>query len=130
MCCNGDEGDPGAFMDRALMESDPHAVIEGMIIGARAIGASMGYIYVRAEYPLAIHRLRIAIDQCYEAGLLGENILNSGFDFDLEIYQGAGAFVCGESTALMYSIEGKRGDRKSTRLNSSHIPLSRMPSSA
>ena len=109
MCCNGDEGDPGAFMDRALMESDPHAVIEGMIIGARAIGASMGYIYVRAEYPLAIHRLRIAIDQCYEAGLLGENILNSGFDFDLEIYQGAGAFVCGESTALMYSIEGKRG---------------------
>ena len=109
MCCNGDEGDPGAFMDRALMESDPHAVIEGMIIGAKAIGATKGYIYVRAEYPLAIHRLKIAIDQAYEAGLLGKNILDSGTDFDLEIYQGAGAFVCGESTALMFSIEGKRG---------------------
>ncbi|HDH04703.1 MAG TPA: NADH-quinone oxidoreductase subunit NuoF [Nitrospirae bacterium] len=109
MCCNGDEGDPGAFMDRSIMEADPHAVIEGMIIGAKAIGASMGYIYVRAEYPLAVHRLNIAIDAAVEAGFLGKNILDSGFDFDLEVYQGAGAFVCGESTALMYSIEGKRG---------------------
>ena len=109
MLCNGDEGDPGAFMDRAVMEADPHAVIEGMIIGAKAIGAHNGYIYVRAEYPLAVTRLQIAIDQCYEAGLLGKNILGSGFDFDLEIYLGAGAFVCGEETALMRSIEGKRG---------------------
>jgi len=107
--CNGDEGDPGAFMDRSVMEADPHSVIEGMIIGAKAIGAHQGYIYVRAEYPLAVKRLQIAIDQCYERGLLGKNILNSGFDFDLEIYQGAGAFVCGEETALMRSIEGKRG---------------------
>ena len=109
MLCNGDEGDPGAFMDRAVMEADPHAVIEGMIIGAKAIGSHHGYIYVRAEYPLAIKRLQIAIDQAKEAGLLGKNILGSGFDFDLEIYQGAGAFVCGEETALMRSIEGKRG---------------------
>ncbi|MBI5194746.1 MAG: NADH-quinone oxidoreductase subunit NuoF [Nitrospirae bacterium] len=109
MLCNGDEGDPGAFMDRSVMEADPHAVIEGMIIGARAIGSHNGYIYVRAEYPLAVKRLQLAIDQCYEAGLLGKNILDSGFDFDLEIYQGAGAFVCGEETALMRSIEGKRG---------------------
>lgn len=109
MLCNGDEGDPGAFMDRAVMEADPHSVIEGMIIGAKAIGAHNGYIYVRAEYPLAVNRLQLAISQCYEAGLLGKNILNSGFDFDLKIYQGAGAFVCGEETALMRSIEGKRG---------------------
>jgi len=109
MLCNGDEGDPGAFMDRSVMEADPHSVIEGMIIGAKAIGASKGVIYVRAEYPLAVKRLQIAIDACYETGLLGENILNSGFNFDLEIYQGAGAFVCGEETALMRSIEGKRG---------------------
>ena len=109
MLCNGDEGDPGAFMDRSVMEADPHAVIEGMIIGARAIGSHNGYIYVRAEYPLAVKRLQLAIDQCYEAGLLGKNIFDSGFDFDLEIYQGAGAFVCGEETALMRSIEGKRG---------------------
>src|SRR3989338_8876994 len=88
MCCNGDEGDPGAFMDRSIMEADPHAVIEGMIIGARAIGASMGYIYVRAEYPLAVKRLQIAIDQATEAGLLGKNILDTGFDFELEIYLG------------------------------------------
>jgi NADH-quinone oxidoreductase subunit F/NADP-reducing hydrogenase subunit HndC len=107
--CNGDEGDPGAFMDRSVMEADPHSVIEGMIIGAKAIGAHKGYIYVRAEYPLAVKRLQIAIDACYKAGLLGENILDSGFNFDLEIYQGAGAFVCGEETALMRSIEGKRG---------------------
>jgi len=109
MLCNGDEGDPGAFMDRSVMESDPHSVIEGMIIGARAIGAHNGYIYVRAEYPLAVKRLRLAIDQATEAGLLGKNILDTGFDFELDIYLGAGAFVCGEETALMRSIEGKRG---------------------
>ncbi len=107
--CNGDEGDPGAFMDRSVMEADPHSVIEGMIIGAKAIGAHKGYFYVRAEYPFAVKRLRNAISQCYEAGLLGKNILDSGFDFDLGIYLGAGAFVCGEETALMRSIEGKRG---------------------
>lgn len=107
--CNGDEGDPGAFMDRSVMESDPHAVIEGMIICGAATESHKGYIYVRAEYPLAVKRLQIAIDQCYEAKLLGRNILRTGFDFDLEIYQGAGAFVCGEATALMRSIEGKRG---------------------
>ena len=109
MLCNGDEGDPGAFMDRSVMESDPHSVIEGMIIGARAIGAHNGYIYVRAEYPLAVKRLRLAIDQATEAGLLGKNILDTGFDFELDIYLGAGAFVCGEETALMRSIEGRRG---------------------
>ncbi len=109
MLCNGDEGDPGAFMDRSVMEADPHSVIEGMIIGAKAIGAGKGVIYVRAEYPLAVERLQMAIDKCREAGLLGENILDSGFAFDLEIYLGAGAFVCGEETALMRSIEGQRG---------------------
>ncbi len=107
--CNGDEGDPGAFMDRSVMEADPHVVLEGMIIGAKAIGANKGYIYVRAEYPLAVSRLQLAIDQAKEYGLLGENILNSGFNLDIEIYLGAGAFVCGEETALMRSIEGKRG---------------------
>ncbi|RMG03566.1 MAG: NADH-quinone oxidoreductase subunit NuoF [Nitrospirae bacterium] len=107
--CNGDEGDPGAFMDRSIMEADPHVVLEGMIIGAKAIGATKGYIYVRAEYPLAVRRLQLAIDQAKEYGLLGENILNSGFNLDIEIYQGAGAFVCGEETALMRSLEGKRG---------------------
>jgi NADH-quinone oxidoreductase subunit F len=108
--CNADEGDPGAFMDRSLLESDPHAVIEGMMIGARAIGADTGYIYCRAEYPLAIKRLNIAISDCRRRGLLGENILGSDFKFDLHISQGAGAFVCGEETALMRSIEGKRGE--------------------
>ena len=107
--CNGDEGDPGAFMDRSVMEADPHSVIEGMIICGAATQSHKGYIYVRAEYPLAVKRLQIAIDQCYGMGLLGGNILNTGFDFNLEIYQGAGAFVCGEATALMRSIEGKRG---------------------
>lgn len=107
--CNGDEGDPGAFMDRSIMEGDPHSVLEGMAISAYAIGAEKGYIYVRAEYPLAIKRLQIAIEQARETGLLGENILDTGFNFDIEIYPGAGAFVCGESTALMYSLEGKRG---------------------
>jgi NADH-quinone oxidoreductase subunit F len=107
--CNADEGDPGAFMDRSVLEADPHAVVEGMIIAGKAVGARQGYIYCRAEYPLAIRRLNIAISQAREYGLLGEDILGSGFDFDLEIYQGAGAFVCGEETALMNSIEGKRG---------------------
>jgi len=107
--CNADEGDPGAFMDRSVLEADPHAVLEGMIIAAKAIGAHQGYIYCRAEYPLALRRLDIAINQAREYGLLGEDILGSGFDFDLEVYQGAGAFVCGEETALMNSIEGKRG---------------------
>ncbi len=107
--CNGDEGDPGAFMDRSILEADPHVVLEGMTIAAKAIGAHQGYIYVRAEYPLAVSRLRIAISQAREYGLLGTDIMGSGFDFDVEIYQGAGAFVCGEETALMTSIEGKRG---------------------
>ncbi|KMY66763.1 NADH dehydrogenase [Desulfocarbo indianensis] len=107
--CNADEGDPGAFMDRSILEADPHSVVEGMIIAAKAIGAHRGYVYCRAEYPLAVHRLQKAIDQANEHGLLGENILNTGFSFELSIYQGAGAFVCGEETALMRSIEGKRG---------------------
>ena len=107
--CNGDEGDPGAFMDRSIMEGDPHVVLEGMLIGAKAIGASKGYIYVRAEYPLAVQRLQKAIDDAKAYGLLGENILGTGFNLDIEIYLGAGAFVCGEATALMRSIEGKRG---------------------
>ncbi len=107
--CNADEGDPGAFMDRTVLESDPHAVLEGMIIAAKAINSHKGYIYCRSEYPLAIKRLTIAINQANDYGLLGKDILGSGFDFDIEIYQGAGAFVCGEETALMRSIEGKRG---------------------
>jgi len=107
--CNGDEGDPGAFMDRSIMEADPHVVLEGMIIAGKAIGATQGYIYVRAEYPLAVKRLRHAIKQAREYGLLGENILGSGYSLDIDLYLGAGAFVCGEETALMRSIEGKRG---------------------
>jgi len=107
--CNADEGDPGAFMDRSVLEADPHAVLEGMTIAAKAIGSHFGYIYCRAEYPLAIHRLNVALGQAREMGLLGKNILDTGFDFDIGIYQGAGAFVCGEETALMTSIEGKRG---------------------
>jgi NADH-quinone oxidoreductase subunit F len=107
--CNADEGDPGAFMDRSLMEGNPHAVIEGMIIGAYAIGATGGYIYIRAEYPLAVDRLRIALNQARAAGLMGEDILGSGFSFDIHIKEGAGAFVCGEETALIASIEGTRG---------------------
>jgi NADH:ubiquinone oxidoreductase subunit F (NADH-binding)/(2Fe-2S) ferredoxin len=107
--CNADEGDPGAFMDRCVLESDPHAVLEGMIIAARAIGSHQGYIYCRAEYPLAVRTLNTAIDQAHSMGLLGEDILGSGFGFDVEVYRGAGAFVCGEETALMTSIEGKRG---------------------
>jgi NADH:ubiquinone oxidoreductase subunit F (NADH-binding)/(2Fe-2S) ferredoxin len=107
--CNGDEGDPGAFMDRSLMEGDPHSVMEGMIINAYAIGAQHGYFYVRHEYPLAVKNLTIAIQQARALGLLGKNILGSGLDFDCEIKEGAGAFVCGESTALVASIEGQRG---------------------
>jgi len=112
--CNGDEGDPGAFMNRSVLEGDPHAVIEGMIIAGYVIGASRGYFYVRAEYPIAIRTLRLAIQQARDYGLLGQNIFDSGFDFDLEVRMGAGAFVCGEETALMRSIEGQRG-QPSTR---------------
>ncbi|HEX3025617.1 MAG TPA: NuoF family protein, partial [Clostridia bacterium] len=107
--CNGDEGDPGAFMDRSIMEGDPHRVLEGMMIAGIACGASEGYIYVRAEYPMAVERLRRAIDQAHETGLLGTDILGSGFDFEIHINRGAGAFVCGEETALIASIEGYRG---------------------
>jgi NADH-quinone oxidoreductase subunit F len=107
--CNGDEGDPGAFMDRNLLESDPHSVLEGMLISALAIGSNKGYLYVRAEYPLAVRTMEHAIKQAKDYGLIGKNILGSSFDFDVEIYQGAGAFVCGEETALIQSIEGKRG---------------------
>jgi NADH-quinone oxidoreductase subunit F/NAD(P)H dehydrogenase (quinone)/NADP-reducing hydrogenase subunit HndC len=107
--CNADEGDPGAFMDRSILEADPHAALEGMVIAAKAINAHQGYIYARTEYPLAIKRLGLAIEQASAHGLLGKDIMGSGFDFDVEIYQGAGAFVCGEETALMRSIEGKRG---------------------
>lgn len=110
VCCNADEGDPGAFMDRSILEGDPHAVLEAMAIAGYAIGASQGYIYVRAEYPIAVQRLEIAIAQAREYGLLGKNIFNSGFDFDIELRLGAGAFVCGEETALMTSIEGNRGE--------------------
>lgn len=109
LICNADEGDPGAFMNRSLIEGDPHALIEGMIISGFALGASIGYIYCRAEYPLALERLRLAIDQAEEHGLLGKNILDSGFDFKIKIKEGAGAFVCGEETALIQSIEGERG---------------------
>ncbi len=108
--CNADEGDPGAFMNRRVLESDPHSVIEGMAIAAYTIGARYGYIYCRAEYPIAVQTLNLAIKQAKSLGLLGENILNSGFSFDLEVRMGAGAFVCGEETALMNSIEGKRGE--------------------
>ena len=139
--CNADEGDPGAFMDRALLEGDPHAVLEGMLIGAYGIGTLHGYIYVREEYPIAIDHLNIAIEQLKELGLLGKNILGMGFDFDLSLKMGAGAFVCGEETALMASIEGKRGmptarppfpaqeglDRKPSNINNvetlANIPL-------
>ena len=110
VCCNADEGDPGAFMDRSILEGDPHSVIEAMSIAGYAIGANQGYIYVRAEYPIAIERLEIALKQAREYGVLGKNILRSGFDFDIDLRLGAGAFVCGEETALMTSIEGNRGE--------------------
>ena len=109
-CCNADEGDPGAFMDRSVLEGDPHSVLEAMAIAGYAIGANQGYIYIRAEYPIAVKRLQIAIEQAREYGLLGKNIFDSGFDFVIDIRLGAGAFVCGEETALMTSIEGKRGE--------------------
>ena len=110
VCCNGDEGDPGAFMDRSVLEGDPHSLIEAMAIAGYVIGADQGYVYVRAEYPIAVKRLTIAINRAREMGLLGKNIFGSGFDFDMEIRLGAGAFVCGEETALMTSIEGHRGE--------------------
>ena len=110
VCCNADEGDPGAFMDRSVLEGDPHAVLEAMAIAGYAIGASQGYIYVRAEYPIAVKRLQIAIGQAHEYGLLGEDIFGTGFNFDIQLRLGAGAFVCGEETSLMTSIEGKRGE--------------------
>ncbi|MDY7032383.1 MAG: NADH-quinone oxidoreductase subunit F, partial [Thermodesulfobacteriota bacterium] len=109
LVCNADEGDPGAFMDRSVLEGDPQAVLEGMAIGGYAIGANHGYIYCRAEYPLAIHRLKIAIEHANEKGFLGDNIMDSGFSFHITIKEGAGAFVCGEETALLASIEGSRG---------------------
>lgn len=110
VCCNADEGDPGAFMDRSVLEGDPHSVLEAMAIAGYAIGADQGYIYVRAEYPIAVSRLGIALDQAREYGLLGKNIFDTGFNFDIELRLGAGAFVCGEETALMTSIEGNRGE--------------------
>ncbi|MBW2033501.1 MAG: FAD-dependent oxidoreductase [Deltaproteobacteria bacterium] len=126
--CNADEGDPGAFMDRAVLEGDPHSVLEGMLIGAYAIGAESGYIYVRDEYPIAVEHLKIAIEQMKELGLLGENILGTGFDFTIEINRGAGAFVCGEATALMASIEGKRGMPRVKYIHTVESGLWRRPS--
>ena len=112
LVCNGDEGDPGAFMDRSILEADPHAVIEGMVIGAKAMGATDGFVYVRNEYPLAVERLGLALEQARAYGLLGPDILGTGFDFDIQIKRGAGAFVCGEETALLASIEGRLGEPK------------------
>ncbi len=112
VCCNADEGDPGAFMDRSLLEGDPHSIIEAMMIAGYTIGASQGYVYIRAEYPIAVKRLQIALDQAREYGFLGQGILGTSFDFDIEIRLGAGAFVCGEETALISSIEGNRGEPK------------------
>ena len=116
---NADEGDPGAFMDRALLEGNPHSILEGLIIGGYAINANEGYFYVRQEYPLAVENINFAIEQAEDYGLLGKNILGSGFDFKVIVHQGAGAFVCGESTALMTSLEGKAGEPrpKYTRSN-------------
>ena len=110
VCCNADEGDPGAFMDRSILEGDPHVVFEAMAIAGYAIGSNQGYIYVRAEYPIAVKRLEIALAQAREYGLLGKDIFGSGFDFDIDLRLGAGAFVCGEETALISSIEGNRGE--------------------
>jgi NADH:ubiquinone oxidoreductase subunit F (NADH-binding)/NAD-dependent dihydropyrimidine dehydrogenase PreA subunit/(2Fe-2S) ferredoxin len=126
--CNADEGDPGAYMDRSVLEGDPHSVIEGMIIGAYAIGAHEGFIYVRDEYPLAIQKLRIAIHQAEEAGLLGENILGSGFSFHVDLFRGGGAFVCGESTALMASIEGNVGEPRAKHIHTTESGLWDKPS--
>jgi len=126
--CNGDEGDPGAFMDRSIMEGDPHSVLEGMIIGAYAVGAHTGYIYVRDEYPLAVKNLQIAIGEARKAGLLGKNILGSGFDYDIKISRGGGAFVCGESSALMRSLEGKVGEPRAKYIRSVEKGLYDKPS--
>ncbi len=125
--CNGDEGDPGAFMDRSLMEGNPHSVLEGMIIGAYTIGADRGYIYVRNEYPLAVEHLKIAIDQAKEMGLLGGDILGTGFSFDIKITRGGGAFVCGESTALMASLEGKTGEPRAKYVHTVESGLNGAP---
>jgi NADH-quinone oxidoreductase subunit F len=125
--CNGDEGDPGAFMDRSVMEGNPHSVLEGMTIGAYAIGARHGYIYVRNEYPLAVEHLKNAIDQSRELGLLGENILGSGFSFDIRINRGGGAFVCGESTALMASLEGRVGEPRAKYIHTVESGLNGKP---
>ncbi len=124
---NGDEGDPGAFMDRSIMEGNPHSVLEGMLIGAYAIGAQQGYIYVRNEYPLAVKRLEIAIKQARERQYLGQNIRNSGFDFDVKIVKGAGAFVCGESSALMASVEGRVGEPRPKHVHATHKGLWDLP---
>jgi NADH-quinone oxidoreductase subunit F len=126
--CNGDEGDPGAFMDRSIMEGDPHSVLEGMIIGAYAVGAHMGYVYVRDEYPLAVKNLQTALQDARKAGFLGENILGSGFDFDIKISRGGGAFVCGESSALMRSLEGKVGEPRAKYIRSVEKGLYDKPS--
>ena len=125
--CNADEGDPGAFMDRAVLESDPHSVIEGMTIAAHVLGTPHGYVYIRDEYPLAVRRLRIALEQAESAGVLGHNILGSGRDFHIDVHEGAGAFVCGEASALMYSIEGKRGMPRVRPPHSTEAGLWRKP---
>jgi len=125
--CNGDEGDPGAFMDRSIMEANPHAVIEGMIIGAYAIGSPQGFVYVRNEYPLAVRRVRKAIEDAHEHGLLGDNILGTGFDLDITINRGAGAFVCGESTALMASLEGHPGEPRAKYVHTVEVGLHGKP---
>ena len=126
--CNADEGDPGAYMDRSLLEGNPHSVMEGMIIGAYAIGSHRGYVYVRHEYPLAVANLSIALEQAREYGLLGENILRSGFDFDIKISRGGGAFICGESTALMASLEGKIGEPRPKHIHTAVSGLNGKPS--
>ncbi|MGB2798762.1 MAG: NADH-ubiquinone oxidoreductase-F iron-sulfur binding region domain-containing protein, partial [Dehalococcoidia bacterium] len=126
--CNADEGDPGAYMDRSLLEGNPHSVIEGMIIGAYAIGSHYGYAYVRHEYPLAVNNLGIALEQAREYGLLGDNILGSGFDFDIKISRGGGAFICGESTALMASLEGKIGEPRPKHVHTVVSGLNGRPS--
>jgi len=125
--CNADEGDPGAFMDRSIVEGDPHSVIEGMVIGAFAIGSHQGYIYVRHEYPLALRRFLRALSQGRKYGLLGKDILRTGFDFDVEVHRGAGAFVCGESTALMASIEGRVGEPRAKYIHTVEVGLHNKP---
>lgn len=126
--CNADEGDPGAFMDRSIIESDPHSIIEGMIIGAYAIGSHQGYVYIRKEYPIALDRLNTGLEQAREYGLLGDDIFGSGFDFDIEVHRGAGAFVCGESTALMASLEGKAGVPRAKYIHTVEYGLWNKPS--